>query len=322
MSLLSASDPASPARLSGVRYLPAGAPVHVKVTAEHTFEIAFHSQPVTIRGGQAGFTDQNVNFVAGGSTELSGYSDPPESDETFVVEKDISLASGFFSRDARVTAVARDPFSASSAIDIPRQNGRALLVNTKTQESTDLIEKFTDEKYRLPVGAFDTVPGAITDQWTSASPLSTGDVEVGGALRYPQTNYTQGFIPQAGQPDYSGFTGDKVYCRAFRDLNDPHNSGILKLVGLVLANIQSGGQVKVELKLPGLTGWLDLGKPFDAGTFTGADGDGCRTSASGDEFSWSAGANSTALSGWMVVVRVTLKSAAAPLVTEMRLLGW
>jgi len=141
-------------------------------------------------------------------------------------------------------------------------------------------------------------------------------------LRYPQTNYSQGFIPQTGQPDYSGRTGNKVYLRAFRDTNDPHNSGILKLVGLALANIQSEGQVKVELKLPGRTGWLDLGKPFDAGTFTGADGDGCRMAASGDEFAWTAGVNSTAQSGWMVVVRITLKSAAAPLLTEMRLLGW
>jgi len=321
-SLVSASDPASPVCLSGVRFLPAGAALHIKVKAQNIFDKTFHSQPVTIRGNQAGFADQNINFVPGGNAELSGYSTPPESDELFIVEKDIALVAGFFSRDARVTAVARDPFAESQPVDIPRQNGRAILVNTLIQQSTDLIEKFTDEKYRLPNGAFNTAPVAITDQWTSANVLATGDAEVGGGLRYPQTNYSQGFIPQTGQPDYSGRTGNKVYLRAFRDTNDPHNSGILKLVGLALANIQPEGQVKVELKLPGRTGWLDLGKPFDAGIFTGADGDGCRTAVSGDEFAWTAGVNSTAQSGWMVVVRITLKSAAAPLLTEMRLLGW
>lgn len=320
--MVSAVDPPSPTYLSGVRYLPVGAPLHVKAKALNVFDVAFHPQPLTIRCGQAGFADQNINFVPGGSAELSGYSDPPESDEPFIVEKDITLASGFFSRDARVTAIARDPFSASSPIDIPRQNGRVILVNTLSQQSTDLIEKFIDEKYCLPASAFDTVPGAITNQWTSANVLASGDAEVGGGLRYPQINYGQGFITQTGQPDYSGRSGNMVYCRAFRDSNDPHNSGILRLVGLALADIQSGGEVKVELKLPGLTGWLDLGLPFDLGTFTGADGDGCRTAASGDEFSWTAGTFSTALSGWMVIVRVTLKSAAAPMISEMRLLGW
>ncbi len=321
-SLISAQEPATPAYLSGVRYLPAGAALHVKVTAENVFETTFHSQPVTIRGGQAGFTDRDVNFVAGGSLELSGYSDPPVSDEPFVVKKDIQLGTGFFSRDAHVTALARDPFTASTPVDIPRSGGRAILVNTKPQESTALIEKFTDERYRLPDGGYDTIPGQIADQWVSESPLSGGNAEVAGALIYPQTDYSVGHTPSTGQPNYSGFTGDQCYLRAFRDLNDPHNSGVLKMVGLALGDIKPTGDVKVEIKLPGLTGWLDLGLPFDAGAFTGVDGDGCRTSVNGDEFSWTAGVESTALSGWMVIVRVTLRSPAALVLDEMHMLGW
>jgi len=321
-SVISASEPASPVYLSGVRHLPAGASIHVKATGLHCFEMTFHQHPVTIRGGQAGFADQDIDFVAGGDAVRSGYSNPPDSSNPFIVEKDIAIALGFFSLDARITAVARDPFSVSAPVDIARQGNKKLLVNSLLQQSTELIEKFTDEAYRLPLGEYGTAPGAISGQWPSSNALSNGNAQVAGGLIFPSEDYATGFTPSVGQPNYDSFTGEQRYIRAFRDSNDPHNAGILKLVGLNLADLLSGGNMKVELKLPGQTGWLDMALPFDAGAFTGADGDGCRTSVNADEFSWTAGTNSTALSGWMVIVRVTLKSPAAPTLWEMRMLGW
>jgi len=320
-SLVTAPEPGSPVNLSGVKYLPSGVAVHVKVTATGIFVNTFHAQPVTLQGNEAGFVDQAVSYVAGGSGELSGYSDPPQVGEPFVVEKDITLNQGLFSLDARVRAAVRDPFSEATPVLVPRND--KLLVNTLSQQSTELLEKFTDEVYRLPLGAYDSIPGQITNQWDGASVLSNGNAQVAGALRYPETDFSSGYLPSTGQPNYStGFTGEQQYIRAFRALNDPHNSGILKLVGLELSDIEPSGDVQVEIKLPGLTGWLDLGLPFDAGNFAGADGDGCRTSVDSDEFSWTAGAFSTADSGWMVLVRVTLKNSSAPALQEMQILGW
>ncbi len=320
-SLVTASEPGSPVTLSGVKYLPDGAAVHVKVTAAGVFVNTFHPQPLTLQGGEAGFADEDVAYVAGGNAELSGYSDPPQVGEPFVVEKDITLNQGLFSLDARVRAVVRDPFGETSPALVPRNDN--LLVNTLPQQSTDLVEKFTDEVYRLPLGAYDSVPGQVTGQWDGASVLTNGNAQVAGALIYPQTDYSTGHLPATGQPDYStGFSGEQRYIRAFRALNDPHNSGILKLVGLGLSDIEPSGDVKVEIKLPGLTGWLDLGLPFDAGSFTGAGGDGCRTASSEDEFSWTAGTFSTADSGCMVVVRVTLKNSLAPALQEMQMTSW
>lgn len=321
-SVISASEPATPLYLSGVRFIPAGSPIHVKATGLHLFEHTFHPHPLTIRGGQAGFADQDIDYIAGGDAVRSGYSNPPESDEAFIVEKDIIVASGCFSLDARVTAVARDPFAASAPVDVSRQGNKKLLINSMLQQSTELIEKFTDEHYRLPIGEYGSYPGAISGQWNSANALSNGNALVAGGLYFPTANYGVGYSPSTGQPNYSSFAGEQKYLRAFRDTGDPHNAGTLKLVGLALADILSAGGVKVELKLPGRTGWLDLGLPFDAGSFTGADGDGCRTAAAGDEFSWSAGTYSTALSGWMAIVRVTLKSPTAPTLWEMRMPGW
>ena len=322
-SLVTVSEPGSPAYLSGVKYMPAGAAIGVKVTAQNVFENSFHSQPVTIVGGQAGFSNQNVSYVAGGSAELSGYSDPPQDSENFIIEKDIALEAGFFSLDGKLFVNAKDPFTTSSQVEIPRQDNRTMLVNTYSQQSTDLLEKFLDEKYRLPLAAYDSIPGSITDLWTSSDSLSNGNAQIAGSLIYPVTDYSSGYTPNTGQPNYfSGFTGDQQYLRAFRDTGDPHNSGILRLVGLSLADIQVGGDVKVEIKLPGETGWLDLGEPYDAGSFQGNDGDGCRTSVNGNQFGWSAGTNSTADSGYMVIVRITLKNSSAPAVTELQMMGW
>ena len=322
-SLVTISGPVTPAYLSGVKYLPADAVIGVKVTGLSLFENSFHSQPMTIIGSQAGFPDQNIAFVEGGNGELSGYSNPPQIAENFIVQKDINLASGFFSLNGRLYATARDPFAVSSQVEIPRQDNRTMLVNSYDQQSSNILEKFLDEKYRLPLGAYDSVPGSIIDQWTSANGLSNGNAQVAGALIYPTIDYSTGYTPNAGQPDYStGFTGDQLYLRAFHDPGVPHNSGVLEIEGLSLSDIEAGGDVKVEIKLPGKIGWLDLGLPFDAGSFQGVDGGGCRTTASGDEFGWSAGSNSSADSGYMVIVRITLMNSSAPVITQLQMMGW
>jgi len=322
-SIVTISDPATPVFLSGVKYLPSGIAIGVKVTGQDIFENSFHPQPLTIIGSQAGFPNQTINFVEGGNAELSGYSNPPQIDEDFIVQKDINLAAGFFSLNGRLYATARDSFNISSQVEIPRQDNRIMLVNSYAQQSSDLLEKFLDEKYRLPLGAYDSAPGSIVDQWTSGNVLSNGNAQIAGALIYPVTDYSSGYTPNAGQPDYStGFTGDQLFLRAFRDQGNPHNSGVLELVGLTLPDIEAGGDVKVEIKLPGETGWLDLGEPYDAGSFQGNDGDGCRTSASADQFGWSAGTNSTADSGYMVIVRITLKNSSAPAITELQMTSW
>jgi hypothetical protein len=81
------------------------------------------------------------------------------------------------------------------------------------------------------------------------------------------------------------------------------------------------GNVNVEIKLPTQTGWLDLGTDYVQATFTGADGDGCKTAQSGDDWSWTAGSFSTADSGNMVIVRITIRVNSENL-TQVRERGW
>ena len=67
--------------------------------------------------------------------------------------------------------------------------------------------------------------------------------------------------------------------------------------------------MKIEMKIPGNTGWKDLGTAFGIG-------DGCRTSASGDTFGWSFGTYGTYGYGG-VIIRITLYATYTNTLSKM-----
>jgi len=304
--------------------MPLGGEFEIKVTLQNVFQNTFKAAPLSIIGGDSGIANTSVAYSQT-DPHLSGFSDPPLSTESFVYQNTHAITLQKFSADAKIQCSGGDPWQSFSAQNIPVDGGAKILVDSLSgHQSTETRELFTDEYYRLPLGEMDNLPGQIAQQWTSPNPLTNGNAQVFGALIYPQTNFSVGHLPETGQPDYStGFTGEQKYLRAIRQNNAPHNSGRLRLVGLTLSDLEPSGDVKVEINLPTQTGWLDLGLPYNAGTFAGADGDGCRTGvANGNEFSWTAGQFSTADSGWLVMVRITLKNSSAPALSEMREIGW
>jgi hypothetical protein len=220
------------------------------------------------------------------------------------------------SLNAVVTATPRKPWVTGSGVSSAAQ-GR--LIDAYVQTSTALAEYFDDEVYRLPAGAYGSVPGAITGQWTSSTALVNGETQVyGGQLIYPTVNFTSGYLPTQGVgTDYSAFTGNQVYYRAIYQAATPHQSGILSILGsgFTASDLQQvgSGKLNIEIKLPSATGWLDLGKAYNSGTFTGVDGDGCRTAQSASTWSWTAGTFSTASSGYMTIIRVTILNSAVVL---------
>ena len=115
-----------------------------------------------------------------------------------------------------------------------------------------------------------------------------------GRLMYPQTDYSAAHRPAApadvaaAQLDYSVCVNDRHYVRAF-DVGFARSTVpyqevagqsifTIKLDGLALADFAySGGanaNVQIYAKIPGITAWLDLGRP-DTAT-PGVDGNGCQ----------------------------------------------
>lgn len=172
--------------------------------------------------------------------------------------------------------------------------------NAGTQGSYDMkvTEKFVDESYRYittHTPAFtDSVKPAAMDAYDSTVSLGTDTDSlqvIASHIGYPQLDFS-GYDP-AG-PDYSTLPGTDMaparrYLRAF-DTGVPRNTGKIRLRGLALTDFRvdaaydgaettghlTGGAI-IQLMVPGVTGWLDLGRDLGDPALNTADFYGCST---------------------------------------------
>lgn len=288
------------------------------------FNNTFVTNPLTIV--MPGFTTFGVAYNA---ATVTGPQVPPHVGDSFAyAQTGVAInAASILSENARVSSTGSGPFGSGSAVLSASANR---MVNTYGTTSTAVLENFQDENRRLSyfntqgnngsgVNNYATVPGSVTGVWTSSTTLANGEaLQFNDGLTYATQDFSTGYLPTGG-PDYSAFSGSQFYVRAVVGVSG-HAAGTLRLTGYIAATFATGGSptAKVEIKLPTQTGWLDLGKAFNAGTFSGIDGDGCQTSASGSDFGWTSGTFNTTNSGNMYIVRITLLSSSVPLLTLLQ----
>jgi len=317
--------------LSGLVYYTTNDAFTIGAGLTNPFANTYHATPMLLTLSTIGIVDRTISV---GDPSSSGYGSPPNVADTFDYSALILLnLANIYSINARASCQGRDPFGSGATVQSASENR---LVNTySTTRATALTEYFTDEYRRLSyfntqgdntsgVDAFDLIPGIIAGVWTESTALDDGEAQCyNNGLYYPRLDHTVGYLP-AQTADYSGFSGSQYYIRAMYDSGTPHLSGLLELIGWTLSTFDTTGspKAKVEIKLPTQTGWLDLGTAYNAGTFTGIDGDGCRISESDDEFGWTAGGFSTAASGYMYIIRITLLNNTVPLLTNLTEIGW
>lgn len=306
--------------LSGVKMYNRASTFNLAVSGLDCFDNVYHqTSPLTYSSTSSTLSSGNIDHD---DSSVTGLTDPPAIGETMIVTNKVLTVpnSNLRSTNARATITPRDPYGSYTAVSSASENR---LIDAYTTTSTVLEEYFDDENRRMPSGTYNSVPGTITGLWNSASGLNNGEAQVyNGQLFFPSTDFSSGYLP-TGNPDYSGFTGDQVFYRVFFDDGTPHSSGQLELGNLTSSDVGAVGasNVNVEIKLPTQTGWLDLGTSFDNGTFTGADGDGCKTAQSGDDWSWTAGTFTTANSGYLIIVKITLRNTTDSL-TQVREVAW
>lgn len=188
----------------------------------------------------------------------------------------------------------------------PSTDSKAFLFNSYPQTglstaSTATFETFVDEKYRyvstaaFPPPTATLIPGFFNDYNSGTVLVASGpDLQViGGRLFYPQTNYgAAGFFP-VGQPNYAAVLAAdpanhiRAYIRAF-NTGLARNTGKVRLRNLAASAFEStgpftgdpvidhpGGAI-VEVKVPGVTGWLDLGRAKGDPDLLTTDGHGCQ----------------------------------------------
>ncbi|MEZ5537649.1 MAG: hypothetical protein R3F02_18770 [Thiolinea sp.] len=271
---LSIHDNSSPKNLSGVRFLGAGDQVKVSATGNALYDNTYVLDPIRL----SGLRGVPTTTVAPTDGSVSGLSAPPVVGEVMqVTDKVLTLSSANqCTADGRITGQPKDPHGSYSSVLSASQN---LLISTFGQRSNNTTEHFDDEAYRLPLtwDSDDTGAG-ITGHWDSTALLANGDAQQyvlsdnEHGLIYPNTDFT-GFLP-TNTADYTAHSGDQVYQRAF--ITPSPKSSIQFVLGGVAGGIgQIGsGDMTVEVKLPGQTGWLDCAKPFDGSAGVANDGDG------------------------------------------------
>jgi len=282
--------------LSGVRYYSLNDTFDINYVGANVYRKCYHVSNVSIYR----FEGQSSNIIRNpGAT--------PAYTDSFTVNETITAnRSNYYDLDTRLTSYLYHPWKSTVNASTPSENR---LYCGYGNVSTAKIEYFRDENYRLVNGNYDSIP-TLTGHWTSSSGLVNGQSLVyNERVQYP--NHDLSSTLPTGNPDYSsGFSGNQLYLRGFYD-SSAHSNVILTLNGLNVAT-QVGqvgsGDVNVEIKLPTQTGWLDAGKPFSSGDFTGSDGDGCQVSASGNDLSLTFGTFSTANSGGIIIVKITFRN--------------
>lgn len=235
-------------------------------------------------------------------TELSGFSFIPAIDEPINFSDIITITS--YNR-YEIDALAEVEAFYTTGSDRINSTSKNILLNTWINPSNDFEENFYDEKYRLQSGDYDDIPSSIINMWDSDLLLEEGDAMVfDGQLQYANMNF-EDYLP-IQNVDYSLYEQPQYYYRAFRD-NKPHNGGRILLRGIGKNDVESS-KIKIELKLPNQTGWLDLNKVYDPSSFDGSEGGGCLVKYGDDYINYTTGGFSTVYSDNMIIMRITLYS--------------
>jgi hypothetical protein len=294
--------------LSGIRYYGLGSTFDISYIGLDCFKKTYHTSQVSY------YSMPGLSTVTRNPPAIPTYTD------SFSVS-DVNVAlntASVINIDARLSVGLRDPYGNNPTA---QSTSEKRLVNTYSTVSDAKHEYFKDEHYRLLSGTYSTIPGSVVGQWDSTAALVSGQAQCyNSQLVYPTINFTTGYLPTQTGRNYSSFTGDQEYYRAFVDTNNPRSSIIITISGSSVSTAGIG-DLNVFIKLPTQTGWLDAGKMFSGPTFTGVDGDGCLISQSSGSYSLTFGTFSTANSGWMIIMKIILKTTSG-VVTSLIVTSW
>lgn len=219
------------------------------------------------------------------------------------------------------------------AADLDTLTTQRYLFNTGfTGFDSVTLEPFCSETYRY-IGAYGATTASAPllpaggDDFNSTTAIAAGELQVqSGRLVYPNVDFTNAvyFPANAGRNYATILAGDAAnnkrrYVRAF-DTGIARNTGRLRITGVSFTDFEAGtldpaevtdhtGGMIVQLRVPGSTGWLDLGRDSGVPDLDKSQNfRGCLTGIAGDEYSFDTGSfTSDNGSGvFLLFVRVTL----------------
>jgi hypothetical protein len=181
-----------------------------------------------------------------------------------------------------------------------------VLIDTKQKTSENYVENFDDEYYRLSQNIdfdnTDEIKNNINN-WKSDEKLGDTDAQVYlGKLIKAKDKF--------GDIDYTNnVNNNQVYIRPFI-FDKPSSNGKIKII----TENNLGQDFDLYMKIPGVTGWLDLSKYFDVEDFDKNyknDGTGCATEINKKfneiNVKWTIGTHSLNESDNMYLIKIVIK---------------
>ena len=282
--------------LSGIHYAT-GADGKYRANVLDYYQNVFTNETIT-------FGQTNCSIPAGAVPDTSGGAG--SQDEIISVTGSFStsvaeLLGGTIGVNVSIPHVLKTDVTTSGSIT----SGRFLIFSA-SNNSTSLVETFNRENYRLQSGSFSTQSATGSAVWnstthvTAAAGYSDGLAFYDNKLYAPANTLNSGDFRSVndsgsyfgdgysydGNPNYSGLnSGVKSFFRAFvnntgndvRDFDIVISGGGSTIVPAGTSIVGQAGKIRVHAKVPGKTGFLDLGASFVYNT--GSDGAGGRIGA-------------------------------------------
>lgn len=282
--------------LSGIKYYTTGDTFDVAYTVDDAFKTTYHDTKVSE------YSMSGINTVTKNPAAV------PTTGDQFVVSEVATInANNVMTNTAALNVKVNNAY----ATKLNETLAADRLVLTVGNVSTKIAESFKDEQYRLPLTFdFESKVATLTGNWDSQTALTDGNAQVyfsgsTPALVYPKTLPT-GILP-VQTADYSSFSGNQVYVRSFEGANKGN-------ANFTLSGLSSLSDIKIEIKLPGMSGWGNALSPYDSAADKSQDGWGMlQGSATLTGFTATFGGLNTADTNGRIYVRITLLNQNAKL---------
>ncbi len=272
--------------LSGVQY-NTGSNANYKVELNNMYRNVYPSNSNTIT-----FTVTNSSTPAAQSVPAIGGGQ----DNTKIISVTGALAvnvSSLLSASLTANVSATHPLKAnlSNAGSTTTTNG--FLIDNRTLASSNLVENFHDESYRITSASYDTQNSVTVDAagWNSETHMTGSNVDghQDGLLFYNQRLYSpvDNDIPnggnfstllnvQSGQPNYSSVVGTRTFYRVLTNSSGVNTSNfkIVTTKNSTTFNNSTLGASNAHFffKIPGTTGWMDITQNFSYGQISDGNG--------------------------------------------------
>ena len=282
--------------LSGIEYFTGGS-AEYRVRVTNTYKNVYDTNNITFTTSNAGSVNTNVSFSIANQSKPVIDVDSGE-DHTKVLHitgsstvSAVEMLSGSITAGVSVT----HPFK-SNISNGGQASDEGILIYSRGNSSTNQLETFRRENYRIISGAYNTQNDLIDSNnvWDGTKHMTASNAgHTNGLQFFNQKLYSPLNTINSGDfstfsngpsenPDYSGLSGQRTFYRWFKnetgsthyDFSVSINGGSSTIVNA--ATSLDSGKIRVFVKFPDngtrSTGWLDLASEFVLDAISDNDG--------------------------------------------------